>query len=90
LPDLPFSSTQFLAGVASALLLFVSGGVIYLSTVEWRDRRRRNAAGSGSGTGRSGKASAGKSPAEKSRSVRPSSGIAQARRSPSKGSSSRS
>jgi len=23
------------------LLLFVSGGVIYLSAVEWRDRRRR-------------------------------------------------
>ena len=30
-----------LAGLASALLLFVSVGVIYLSTVEWRDRRRR-------------------------------------------------
>jgi hypothetical protein len=27
--------------VAAALLLFVSGGVIYLSAVEWRDRRRR-------------------------------------------------
>ena len=30
-----------LAIVAAALLVFVSGGVIYLSTVEWRDRRRR-------------------------------------------------
>jgi len=30
-----------LAVVATALLVFVSGGVIYLSTVEWRDRRRR-------------------------------------------------
>jgi hypothetical protein len=30
-----------LAVVATSLLVFVSGGVIYLSTVEWRDRRRR-------------------------------------------------
>jgi hypothetical protein len=30
-----------LAVTATALLVFVSGGVIYLSTVEWRDRRRR-------------------------------------------------
>jgi len=30
-----------LAIVAAGLLVFVSGGVIYLSTVEWRDRRRR-------------------------------------------------
>jgi hypothetical protein len=30
-----------LAIVAAALLVFVSGGVIYLSTIEWRDRRRR-------------------------------------------------
>ncbi|MEN9860612.1 MAG: hypothetical protein ACO3GW_07360 [Vulcanococcus sp.] len=30
-----------LAIVAASLLVFVSGGVIYLSTVEWRDRRRR-------------------------------------------------
>jgi hypothetical protein len=29
--------------LAVTLLLFVSGGVIYLSSVEWRDRRRRNA-----------------------------------------------
>ena len=30
-----------LAILAAALLVFVSGGVIYLSSVEWRDRRRR-------------------------------------------------
>jgi len=30
-----------LAILAVVLLVFVSGGVIYLSTVEWRDRRRR-------------------------------------------------
>ena len=30
-----------LAIAAAVLLVFVSGGVIYLSTVEWRDRRRR-------------------------------------------------
>ncbi|MFM7314769.1 MAG: hypothetical protein ACKO0M_16675 [Cyanobium sp.] len=35
------SGTTVLAGVAIVLLLFVSGGVLYLSTVEWRDRRRR-------------------------------------------------
>ena len=29
------------AVVATALLVFVSVGVAYLSTVEWRDRRRR-------------------------------------------------
>jgi hypothetical protein len=32
---------NLLAILAAALLVFVSGGVIYLSTVEWRDRRRR-------------------------------------------------
>lgn len=36
-----------LAMLASALLVFVSGGVIYLSTIEWRDRRRRHAQESG-------------------------------------------
>ncbi|NJL02338.1 MAG: hypothetical protein HC838_05060 [Spirulinaceae cyanobacterium RM2_2_10] len=30
----------FLAAIA--LLIAVSGGVLYLSTVEWRDRRRRD------------------------------------------------
>ena len=32
-----------LAATATLLLVFVSGGVIYLSTIEWRDRRRRQA-----------------------------------------------
>lgn len=32
---------QLLAVTAVALLVFVSGAVIYLSTVEWRDKRRR-------------------------------------------------
>ena len=35
---------RLLSWTAIALLLFVSTGVIYLSTVEWRDRRRRQAA----------------------------------------------
>jgi hypothetical protein len=35
------SVNTVLATMAGALLLFVSGGVIYLSAVEWRDRRRR-------------------------------------------------
>ena len=30
-----------LAIAAAALLVFVSGGVLYLSAIEWRDRRRR-------------------------------------------------
>ena len=30
-----------LAIATAALLVFVSGGVLYLSTIEWRDRRRR-------------------------------------------------
>ncbi len=38
---LPSSST-LLAWVASALLLFVTGGVVYLSAVDWRDKRRRD------------------------------------------------
>ena len=37
---LPSTST-LLAGVASALRLFVTGGVVYLSAVDWRDKRRR-------------------------------------------------
>jgi hypothetical protein len=39
---LPPTST-LLAALASGLLLFVSAGVIYLSAVDWRDRRRRRA-----------------------------------------------
>ncbi|MCP9772635.1 hypothetical protein KBY66_08345 [Synechococcus sp. Tobar12-5m-g] len=38
------SGTSVLAVVASALLVFVSGGVVYLSAIEWRDRRRRDRA----------------------------------------------
>jgi len=37
----PFPLGTVLAVVATALLVFVSVGVAYLSTVEWRDRRRR-------------------------------------------------
>jgi len=33
--------SQSLAVLAAVLLVFVSVCVIYLSTVEWRDRRRR-------------------------------------------------
>ena len=43
-PALAFAGLTFnnLLAIASAtLLVFVSGGVIYLSTIEWRDRRRR-------------------------------------------------
>jgi hypothetical protein len=46
LADLPLPATNLLAIVATVLLVFVSGGVLYLSTVEWRDRRRRQTAGS--------------------------------------------
>jgi hypothetical protein len=35
------SANSVLAVVAASLLVFVSFGVFYLSTVEWRDRRRR-------------------------------------------------
>lgn len=41
--ELPVSLSQLLSAVAVALLVFVSGGVIYLSAIEWRDRRRRKA-----------------------------------------------
>jgi uncharacterized membrane protein len=47
-----FTANQLLGAVAAALLLFVSGGVIYLSAVEWRDRRRRARAESASRSGR--------------------------------------
>ena len=39
--DLALTGNNLLAIVATSLLVFVSGGVIYLSTIEWRDRRRR-------------------------------------------------
>lgn len=38
---LPFTLNNLLAILAVVLLVFVSGGVIYLSSIEWRDRRRR-------------------------------------------------
>jgi uncharacterized protein (DUF2062 family) len=37
----PLTLGTVLAVMATALLVFVSVGVIYLSMVEWRDRRRR-------------------------------------------------
>jgi hypothetical protein len=40
-PSELFSANGLLAVLAATLLIFVSGGVIYLSSVEWRDRRRR-------------------------------------------------
>lgn len=43
MPELPISLPQLLSAIAVLLLVFVSGGVIYLSTIEWRDRRRRKA-----------------------------------------------
>jgi hypothetical protein len=39
--EIQLSADTLLAALASALLLFVSLGVVYLSSVEWRDRRRR-------------------------------------------------
>jgi hypothetical protein len=48
------TANQVLSGIAAALLIFVSGGVIYLSAVDWRDRRRRAKAEKPSrGSGRS-------------------------------------
>ena len=44
MPETLISGSSVLAVVASALLVFVSGGVVYLSVIEWRDRRRRNRA----------------------------------------------
>jgi len=45
--EFSLTGTTLLAGVALLLLIFVSGGVIYLSSIEWRDRRRRQAASAG-------------------------------------------
>ncbi len=41
--ELSLSAGSVLAAIASLLLVFVSGGVIYLSFMEWKDRRRRKA-----------------------------------------------
>ncbi|MEB3235434.1 MAG: hypothetical protein VKM98_08400 [Cyanobacteriota bacterium] len=35
-------SSRILSLTAAALLVFVSVGVVYLSSVEWHDRRRRS------------------------------------------------
>lgn len=35
-----FSIANVMVGVAFLLLLMVTGGVAYLTAVEWRDRRR--------------------------------------------------
>lgn len=89
--DLPFSSTQLLAGAASALLLFVSLGVVYLSAVEWRDRRRRRQDSSAAQLNPGVRGKGGKSAKAKStKRVGPASGISSGRRSGSSGSSPRS
>ncbi|MBE9204842.1 hypothetical protein IQ218_17160 [Synechocystis salina LEGE 06099] len=36
----PVLNTLFL--VALVMLVLVSGGILYLTTLEWRDRRRQN------------------------------------------------
>jgi len=38
--SLPLLNLLFIAAIA--LLIFVSGGILYLTTLEWRDRRRRD------------------------------------------------
>ena len=43
MPELNLSASQVLSAIAVLLQVFVSGGVIYLSIIEWSDRRRRNA-----------------------------------------------
>ncbi len=35
------SPLNWLFLIALALLIFVSGGILYLTAMEWRDRRRR-------------------------------------------------
>ena len=42
--EFALSANTVLAAIAAALPVFVSFGVLYLPTVEWRDRRRRQAA----------------------------------------------
>ncbi len=37
----PVLISQSLAVTATVLLVFVSVAVVYLSTIEWKDRRRR-------------------------------------------------
>ena len=40
-PMVDFPMTNALAFLALGSLLIVSGGIIYLTLAEWRDRRRR-------------------------------------------------
>ncbi|MDY7022136.1 MAG: hypothetical protein SWJ54_12380 [Cyanobacteriota bacterium] len=37
-----FSLINILAVVALGLMVIVSGGIVYLTAVEWRDRRRQD------------------------------------------------
>ena len=39
--ELEAQAYSVLATLAALLLLFVTGGVIYLTAVEWRDKRKR-------------------------------------------------
>jgi hypothetical protein len=41
--EFALSANTVLSVVAVSLLVFVSLGVVYLSSVEWRDKRRRQA-----------------------------------------------
>jgi hypothetical protein len=41
--EFALSTNTVLSVIAVSLLVFVSSGVLYLSTVEWRDKRRRRA-----------------------------------------------
>jgi hypothetical protein len=38
---LPAQAFSVLAGLALVLMVIVTGGVIYLTAADWRDRRRR-------------------------------------------------
>ena len=40
--DLEAQAYSVLATLAAALLVLVTGGVVYLTTVEWRDKRKRS------------------------------------------------
>ncbi|MEL7036705.1 MAG: hypothetical protein AAFO04_13950 [Cyanobacteria bacterium J06592_8] len=37
-----FSLISILAVVALSMMVIVSGGIVYLTTIEWRDRRRQD------------------------------------------------
>ena len=40
--DLEAQAYSVLATLAAVLLLLVTGGVVYLTAVEWRDKRKRS------------------------------------------------